>query len=106
MGLKEDMQNEMENIKGDLATVSKAFHELKTEKYNRKIKVYRFVTIILAILLIVTNSLWLIYRMSLEKVVETTTETTTIEAQQDGTGVNIVGGGNVEYGTTSENNYN
>lgn len=62
MGLKEDMQNEMKNIKGDLATVSKAFHELKTEKDGAKIRNRNIAIVILSVLLIVSNLAWLIYR--------------------------------------------
>ena len=105
MGIKEEMHNEMENIKGDLATVSKAFHELQTEKNNSTIKKYRITIVVLALLLILSNSLWLIYRMSLEKVVETTTETVTydidsIEQSAEGNNhLDIIGGdkiGNTE----------
>lgn len=75
MGLKEEMYEEMENIKGDLATVSKAFHELKSEKDSTKIRNRNIAIVILSVLLIVSNLVWLIYRTSLEKVTETTTTT-------------------------------
>lgn len=96
MGLKEDMQNEMENIKGDLATVSKAFHELKTEKDGAKIRNRNIAIVILSVLLIVSNLAWLIYRTSLEKVVETTTETYTFEGiEQNAEGSNYIVGGDI-----------
>ena len=105
MGLKEEMQGEIKGMKEDLATVSKAFHELQTEKHNSTIKKYRIITALLLVLLILSNSLWLMYRMSLEKVVETTTETVTydidsIEQSAEGNNhLDIIGGdkiGNTE----------
>lgn len=97
MGIKEDMHEEMETIKGDLATVSKAFHELQTEKNNSIIKRYRITIAVLALLLILSNSLWLIYRITLEKVVETTTtETYTFEGiEQNAEGSNYIVGGDI-----------
>ena len=96
MGIKEDMHEEMENIKGDLAIVSKAFHELQTEKHNSIIKRYRIITALLLVLLILSNSLWLMYRMSLEKVVETTTETYTFEGiEQNAEDSNYIVGGDI-----------
>lgn len=104
MGLKEDMQNEMENIKGDLATVSKAFHELKTEKDGAKIRHRNISIVILSILLIVSNLAWLIYRTSLEKVVETTTttETYTINQEAEGTNNSIINGGDIVNGKAND----
>ena len=94
MGLKEDMQNEMENIKGDLATVSKAFHELKTEKDGAKIRNRNIAIVILSVLLIVSNFAWLIYRTSLEKVTETTTYTFD-GIEQNAEGSNYIVGGDI-----------
>lgn len=96
MGLKEDMQNEMENIKGDLATVSKAFHELKTEKDGAKIRNRNIAIVILSVLLIVSNLAWLLHKTSLEKVTETTTETYTFEGiEQNAEGSNYIVGGDI-----------
>ena len=96
MGLKEEMQGEIKGMKEDLATVSKAFHELQTEKHNSIIKRYRIITALLLFLLILSNSLWLMYRMSLEKVTETTTTTETytfegIEQNAEGSNYNVGG---------------
>jgi len=99
MGIKDDMQKEMKNIKGDLAMVSKAFHELKVEKNNAKIKARNIIIAILLVLLIVSNIAWLIYRTSLEKVVETTTtETVTYDIgdiEQNAEGSNYIVGGDI-----------
>ena len=104
MGLKEEMQGEIKGMKEDLATVSKAFHELQTEKHNSTIKRYRIITALLLVLLILSNSLWLMYRMSLEKVTETTTtsETYTINQEAEGTNNSIINGGDIVNGKAND----
>jgi uncharacterized protein YpmB len=59
------------------------------------------IIIILIIALIATNAGWVIYESQFE-----TVETTNIEAEQDGAGVNIVGGDDIYYGTESSSNQN
>ena len=54
-----------------------------------------FIGILIA-LLFITNALWLWHYASIEWV-----DDYSIEADQDGDGVNIVGGGNIEYGAES-----
>ena len=58
------------------------------------------IIIILILLLVISNALWLRYLRTIEFV----EESTEIEAEQDGSGVNIVGGGDIDYGTESEDN--
>jgi hypothetical protein len=58
------------------------------------------IIIILIIALIATNAGWVIYESQFETV-ETSTQ---IEAEQDGAGVNIVGGDDIYYGTESQSN--
>lgn len=67
---------------------------------ERTIRRLWILCILLILLLVGTNVAWLYYESQFEDVV-TTTET--IDALQDGEGPNIVGGGDVNYGTTSEN---
>ena len=57
------------------------------------------IIIILIFALIATNAGWIIYEIQFETV-ETTTQ---IEAEQSGADVNIVGGGDIHYGTESQN---
>ena len=49
---------------------------------------------LLVVLLVGTNLAWIVYESQLEDVC--------IEAEQDGDGVSLVGGGDVTYGTESE----
>lgn len=81
---------ELREIKEELSTVSKAFHELKMEKQSRKAKFWRNIAVVAIIAFVISNMLWLMYRMSLEKVTETTTttETETYTINQDAEGTN------------------
>lgn len=53
------------------------------------------VIILLIVLLLVTNVIWIVAWNQYDYV----DDTTEISAEQDGGGVNIVGGGDVDYGT-------
>ena len=70
----------------------------RMERANKR----NFIIIIILILaLITTNAGWIIYESQFE-----TVETTTIEAEQSGADVNIVGGGDIKYGAESNDNEN
>lgn len=75
-------------------------HESAMARAERTAKRLWITILTLIFLLVGSNCLWLYYKMSFEDVVTTTT----IEAEQDGAGVNIVGGGDVDYGAESEGN--
>ena len=76
-------------------------HESAMARAERGAKRLWTVIILLIVLLVGTNGAWLWYESQFEVV-----ETTTIEAEQDGSGVNIVGGGNVDYGAKGNDNKN
>lgn len=70
----------------------------RMERANKR----NFIIIIILILaLIATNAGWIIYESQFE-----TVEATNIEAEQDGAGVNIVGGDDIYYGAESKDNEN
>ena len=75
-------------------------HEFAMARAERTAKRLWITILTLIFLLVGSNCLWLYYEMSFEDVVTTTT----IEAEQDGAAVNIVGGGDVDYGAESEGN--
>ena len=75
-------------------------YELAMARAERTAKRLWITILTLIFLLVGSNCLWLYYEMSFEDVVTTTT----IEAEQDGAAVNIVGGGDVDYGAESEGN--
>ena len=83
------------------ASVPYVVHESAMARAERHTKALVWVIVLLIVLLVSSNIGWLIYESSF-KTVET--NETIIEAEQDGSGVNIVGGGDVDYGTESEDN--
>ena len=75
-------------------------HESAMARTERTAKRLWITILTLIFLLVGSNCLWLYYEMSFEDVVTTTT----VEAEQDGAGINIVGGGDVDYGAEGEGN--
>lgn len=66
---------------------------------ERTIKRLWILCIILVLLLVGSNGAWLWYSSQFQ-----TYEETTIAAEQDGAGVNIVGSGDINYGSESQDN--
>ena len=77
-----------------------AFEEAQArmERVNKRLWI---VTILLIISLVASNGAWIYYESQWQVV----QDTTTIEAEQ-GDGINIVGGGDVNYGTESKTDQN
>lgn len=75
-------------------------HEGDMARMERTNKRLWIVILVLIAALIGTNAGWIYYESQFQ-VVEEKTE---IEAEQDGSAVNIVGGGNVNYGADSKGN--
>ena len=59
-----------------------------------------YIIVMLIVLLVVTNIIWLVAWNQYDYVDDYSTD---ISAEQDGDGVNIVGGGDIAYGTESSN---
>ena len=72
-------------------------YESMASRSERTIKRLIVALIISVLLLFATNVVWLVTDFSY------TTEEQIIEANQDGYGTNLVGGGDIAYGTESEN---
>ena len=68
-------------------------YETEMTRSERNFKRLWVVVIILISLLVTTNLCWLAYESQFE-----TVESTEINAEQDSSGVNIVGAGDVDYG--------
>ena len=81
-------------------TMSSADWQKTEQRHENREKLYIGVIVLLIVLLVATNIGWLIYESQFETV--ETVEEVIIEAQQ-GDGVNIVGGGDVNYGAESNN---
>lgn len=73
-------------------------YEAAQSRLERIIKRLWITTIILIVLLVGTNVAWLIYESQYEYY------ETTIDATQDGEGINIIDGGDVNYGAESDSN--
>lgn len=71
-------------------------HEGDMARMERANKRLWIVILVLIVALVGSNAAWIIRESQFEDVV------TTIEAQQDGSGVNIVGGEDVSYGAESQ----
>ena len=69
---------------------------VRLERTNRRVWI---LCIILIIALLATNIGWIIYESQWQYV-----DSTQIEAEQDGSGVNIVGNGDIHYGPESDSN--
>ena len=76
-------------------------HESTMARMERQTKRLWITILVLIFLLVGTNCAWRWYESQFE-----TIEETVIEAEQDGTGINIVGGGDIGYGTESQDNQN
>ena len=72
-------------------------HEEDMARMERSNARTHFLCIILLIVLLATNGAWLYYESQFTDV------STTIQAEQDGAGTNIISGGDY-YGTESEDN--
>jgi hypothetical protein len=70
-----------------------AFERMQT-KYEKNDRWRNIIILVLIILLVVTNAMWLVAWNQYDYV-----DDYEIEAQQDGEGINIVGAGDVSYGT-------
>lgn len=71
-------------------------HEGDMARMERANKRLFIIILVLIVALVGSNAAWIIRESQFEDVV------TTIEAQQDGSGVNIVGGEDVSYGAESQ----
>lgn len=69
-------------------------HESAQARMERMLKRLWAVVILLVVLLVGTNFAWLVYESQFEDIY--------IEAEQDGSGANLVCGGDMTYGTESE----
>ena len=81
----------------EMAAMPIAQHEKDQNRMMSIIKSLIAVIIVLIVLLVGSNIAWIVYEAQFQ--VTETIEETIIEAQQDGSGTNIVGGGDINYGT-------
>lgn len=82
----------------DIATIPYFTHEKDMERLDRTSKRLWVIILVLIFSLIASNGAWIYYESGFQDI------ETTIDATQDGNGINIVGGGDIDYGTESTNN--
>lgn len=68
-------------------------YEAAMSRFDRLNRRLWIAVILLIVLLVGSNIVWIVYENSFEDY--------TISAEQDGSGVNIVGGGDIDYGAES-----
>jgi hypothetical protein len=90
----------MEN--NDNIIMSRIAFERMQSKDERNDHWRNVIILTLIILLVVTNAMWLVAWNQYDYV--DTDDSYSIEAQQDGEGINIVGGGDIDYGANSIDN--
>ena len=73
-------------------------HESAMARMERQVKRLWITVLVLIAMLVATNGAWIWYENQFSDI------ETTIEAGQDGSGVNIVSGGDLEYGAESKDN--
>ncbi len=73
-------------------------HESSMARMERQIKRLWITVLVLIVMLVATNGAWIWYESQFSYI------ETTIEAEQDGSGVNIVSGGDLDYGAESKDN--
>ena len=73
-------------------------HEASMARMERQAKRLWITVLALIVILVATNGAWIWYEIQFSDIV------TTIEAEQDGSGVNIVSGGDLDYGAEGESN--
>ena len=98
MGKKLDLQDlDIQDLDVQTKALYMAFEssQARIERVNFKLWI---VILVLIVTLIGTNVGWLIWENQWQYV----QTDTTIEATQDGSGTNIVGGGDISYGTESQ----
>ena len=73
-------------------------HESSMARMERQIKRLWITVLVLIVMLVATNGAWILYESQFSDI------ETTIEAEQDGSGVNIVSGGDLDYGAEGKDN--
>lgn len=83
------------SCKGNREQIPYIVHEGAISRMERVNKRLIAIIVLLIVLLVSSNIAWLIYESKYQDIC--------IEAEQDGYGVNIVGGGDITYGPESDN---
>ena len=85
-------------VQNEPESVPYIVHESSMARMERQTKRLWVAVLLLIVLIVCTNAALLYYECQFSDIV------TKIEAEQDGSGVNIVSGGDLDYGAESEDN--
>lgn len=86
------------NVKSTTENVPYIVHESSMARMERQVKRLWITVLVLIVMLVATNVAWIWHESQFSDI------ETTIEAEQDGSGVNIVSGGDLDYGAESKDN--
>ena len=88
------------NEEKNQVTVPYAAYEYMLNREDRQRKRMSIIIILLIVLLVVSNVIWIVAWSQYDYV----TVVYSVDAKQEGDGVNIVGGGDIDYVPEGENN--
>ena len=88
------------NEEKNQVTVPYAAYEYMLNREDRQRKRMSIIIILLIVLLVVSNVIWIVAWSQYDYV----TDDYSVDAKQEGDGVNIVGGGDIDYVPEGENN--
>lgn len=86
----------------DMEKIPYAAFEKAQHTFAKTFKILLIIILVEALLIFASNCAWLIYLNQFDFSSEDSS--TSVEAAQEGGGINIVGGGDIDYGTESQNN--
>ena len=86
----------------DMEKVPYAAFEKAQHTFAKTFKILLIIILVEALLIFASNCVWLSYFNQFDFANEDSS--VSIDAEQDGSGTNIVGGGDIDYGTESQSN--
>ena len=86
----------------DMEKMPYAAFEKAQHTYEKTFRLMLIIILVEAILIFASNGIWLSYFSQFDFANEDSS--VSIDAEQDGSGTNIVGGGDIDYGTESQGN--
>jgi hypothetical protein len=84
-------------MQNDLINIPYIAHESEVARQERTIKRLWILSIVIFLAFVISNAGWIVYESSFE-------DRVTIEAEQEGSGTNIISGRDLSYGSEGQNN--
>ena len=83
-------------MQNDLINIPYIAHESEVARQERTIKRLWILSIVIFLAFVISNASWIVYESSFE-------DRVTIEAEQEGSGTNIISGRDLSYGAEGQN---